>query len=130
MRVPEKPVCIDLFRQNPVFTSLHLKYPVHVVPPLLIQSTRLTADSVAVGHDEMVGLHRLSQISRLYSGPKRWPLGVLAPNSIDLADYAYTKVSSIIIMKKLYSVSLGLCQLYSEPKRLPLSPQLIISKLS
>ncbi len=34
MRVPEEPVCIDLFRQNPVFTSLHLKYPVHVVPPL------------------------------------------------------------------------------------------------
>jgi hypothetical protein len=32
MRVPEEPVCIDLFRQNPVFTSLHLKYPVHVVP--------------------------------------------------------------------------------------------------
>jgi hypothetical protein len=33
MRVPEEPVCNDLFRQNPVFTSLHLKYPVHVVPP-------------------------------------------------------------------------------------------------
>jgi hypothetical protein len=33
MRVPEEPVCMDLFRQNPVFTSLHLKYPVHVVPP-------------------------------------------------------------------------------------------------
>jgi hypothetical protein len=33
MRVPEEPVCIDLFRQKPVFTSLHLKYPVHVVPP-------------------------------------------------------------------------------------------------
>ncbi len=25
MRVPEEPVCIELFRQNPVFTSLHLK---------------------------------------------------------------------------------------------------------
>ena len=33
MRVTEEPVCIDLFRQNPVFTSLHLKSPVHVVPP-------------------------------------------------------------------------------------------------
>ncbi len=33
-RVPEEPVCIYLFRQNPVFTSLHLKSPVHVVPPL------------------------------------------------------------------------------------------------
>jgi hypothetical protein len=32
MRVPEEPVCIHLFRQNPVFTSLHLKSPVHVVP--------------------------------------------------------------------------------------------------
>jgi hypothetical protein len=26
-------VCIDLFRQNSVFTSLHLKSPAHVVPP-------------------------------------------------------------------------------------------------
>ena len=37
MRVLEEPVCIDLFRQNPVFFSLHLKYPVHVVPPLSSQ---------------------------------------------------------------------------------------------
>ncbi len=50
----------------------------------------------SMGHDEMVGLRRLSQISRLYSGPKRWPLGVLAPNSVDLADYADTKVSCFI----------------------------------
>jgi hypothetical protein len=34
MRVPEEPVCINLFRQNPVFTSLHSKSPVHVVPTL------------------------------------------------------------------------------------------------
>ncbi len=34
MRVPEEPVYIDLFRKNPVFSSLHLKYHVHVVPPL------------------------------------------------------------------------------------------------
>jgi hypothetical protein len=34
MRVPEELVCIYLFRQNPVFTSLHFKSPVHVVPPL------------------------------------------------------------------------------------------------
>ncbi len=33
MRVPEEPVCIRLFRQNPVFSSLHLRSPVHVVPP-------------------------------------------------------------------------------------------------
>jgi len=34
MRVPEEPVCIHLFRKNPVFTSLHLKSPIRVVPPL------------------------------------------------------------------------------------------------
>jgi hypothetical protein len=34
MRVSEEPVCINLFREKPVFTSLHLKSPVHVVPPL------------------------------------------------------------------------------------------------
>jgi hypothetical protein len=33
-RVSEEPVCIYIFRQNPVFTSLHLRSPVHVVPPL------------------------------------------------------------------------------------------------
>jgi hypothetical protein len=30
MRVPEEPVCVHLFQQKPVFTSLHLKSPVHV----------------------------------------------------------------------------------------------------
>ncbi len=30
MRVPEEPVCVHLFRQKPVLTSLHLKSPVHV----------------------------------------------------------------------------------------------------
>jgi hypothetical protein len=34
IRVSKEPVCIDLFRQNPVFTSLHLRFPVHVVPPM------------------------------------------------------------------------------------------------
>jgi hypothetical protein len=33
MRAREEPVGIYLFRQNPVFTSLHLRYLVHVVPP-------------------------------------------------------------------------------------------------
>jgi len=33
MRVSEEPVCIYLFQQNPVFTSLHLRSLVHVVPP-------------------------------------------------------------------------------------------------
>ncbi len=30
MRVPEEQVCVHLFRQKPVFTSLLLKSPVHV----------------------------------------------------------------------------------------------------
>ncbi len=34
MRVPEEPVCIHLFGKNPDFSSLHLKSPFHVVPPL------------------------------------------------------------------------------------------------
>jgi hypothetical protein len=34
MRDPEEPVCIDIFLQNPVFISLHLKCPVHDAPPL------------------------------------------------------------------------------------------------
>jgi hypothetical protein len=33
MKVSEEPVCIHLIRQNPIFTSLHLRSPVHVVPP-------------------------------------------------------------------------------------------------
>jgi hypothetical protein len=36
MRVSEKPVCIYLFRQNPVFTSRHLRPLVHVVPPWFV----------------------------------------------------------------------------------------------
>jgi hypothetical protein len=32
MRVPEEPVCINLFRPNPFFISLQLRSPVHVVP--------------------------------------------------------------------------------------------------
>jgi hypothetical protein len=35
MRVSEELVCIYLFWQNPVFTSLHLRSPVRVVPPLI-----------------------------------------------------------------------------------------------
>jgi hypothetical protein len=38
LKVSEEPVCIYLFRQNPVFTSLHLKSPVHVVVPPLFMS--------------------------------------------------------------------------------------------
>jgi hypothetical protein len=41
MRVSEEPVCIDLFRQNPIITSLHLRSPVHVVPPLNNESLGL-----------------------------------------------------------------------------------------
>jgi hypothetical protein len=33
MKVLEEPVCIYLFRQNPVFTSLRVRFRVRVVPP-------------------------------------------------------------------------------------------------
>ncbi len=39
MRVSEELVCFYLFRQNPVFTSLHLRSPVHLVPPQAISWT-------------------------------------------------------------------------------------------
>ncbi len=42
MSVPEEPVCVDLFRQNPVLTFLHLKYPVHIVP---LQGASLIGDT-------------------------------------------------------------------------------------
>jgi hypothetical protein len=45
MRVSEEPVCIDHFRQNPVFSSLHLRSPVHVVPPLVPTIHVQTANS-------------------------------------------------------------------------------------
>jgi len=38
MSVSEEPVRIYLFRQNPVFISLHLISLFHVVPPLLSNS--------------------------------------------------------------------------------------------
>jgi hypothetical protein len=38
MRVSEKPDCIYLFRQNLVFTSLHLRSPVRVAPSLVRQN--------------------------------------------------------------------------------------------
>jgi hypothetical protein len=41
MRVPEEPVCIDIFRQNPVFTSLHLKSPVHeIIDPVFAKTSQ------------------------------------------------------------------------------------------
>ncbi len=42
IRVLEEPVCIYLFRKNPVLNSLQLRSPVHVVPPPVSNtSTRL-----------------------------------------------------------------------------------------
>jgi hypothetical protein len=38
------PVCINFFRQNPVFTSLHLRSPVHVVPPLKVAGSLSSKD--------------------------------------------------------------------------------------
>jgi hypothetical protein len=52
MRVPEEPVCIDLFRQNPVFTSLHLKSPVNVVPPLRRRREESSQPALGTGKRE------------------------------------------------------------------------------
>jgi hypothetical protein len=52
MRDPEEPVSIDLFRQNPVFTSLHLKNPVHVVPPLMDKVLNVELSMVWFGGPE------------------------------------------------------------------------------
>ncbi len=41
IRVSEEPVCIYPFRQNPVFTSLRLRSPAHVVPPLFAALVKL-----------------------------------------------------------------------------------------
>ncbi len=46
IRVSEEPVCIYIFRQNPIFTSLHLKSPVHVVPPLTKRGEQVLTDGV------------------------------------------------------------------------------------
>jgi hypothetical protein len=40
MSVSEEPVCICLSQQNPVFTSLHLRSAVHVVPTLIGHSLK------------------------------------------------------------------------------------------
>ncbi len=67
-RVSEEPVCIYLFRQNPVLTSLHFRFPVRVIQPLVKSSNlsiniALTTESVifyppAVGGEQqqLVGL--------------------------------------------------------------------------
>jgi hypothetical protein len=46
MRVSGEPVCIYLFWQNPVFTSLYLRSPVHVVPPLCYAISHLFRGTV------------------------------------------------------------------------------------
>jgi hypothetical protein len=48
MRVSEEPVCIDLFWQNPVFTSLHLRSPVHVVPPQITEPVQYVLPLIEV----------------------------------------------------------------------------------
>jgi hypothetical protein len=58
MRVPEEPVCIRLFRQNPVFTSLHLKSPVHVVPPLLVRITVCIESFLSIGWRTFISVFR------------------------------------------------------------------------
>jgi hypothetical protein len=46
IRVSEDPVCIYLFRQKPVFTSLHLRSPVHVVPPQFSKNSDCPASDI------------------------------------------------------------------------------------
>jgi hypothetical protein len=48
MRVSEEPDCIYLIRQNPVFTSLHFRSPVRVVPPLARQNVVSVTGTKAV----------------------------------------------------------------------------------
>jgi hypothetical protein len=57
--VPEEPVCIDLFRQNPVLTSLHLKHPVHVLPPLVPLSRKKLGTSPKIA--EIVDLNPMPE---------------------------------------------------------------------
>jgi hypothetical protein len=63
MRVPEEPACIHLFRKNTVFISLHLKSPVHVVPPQLF---------LPCFHQLMTSLVKLSNT-------RRFPRGLFVP---------------------------------------------------
>jgi hypothetical protein len=65
MRVPEEPVCIDLFRQNPVFTSLHLKSPVHV--------HRLWGDKVNSGIGLSYQPAWLHELAGRYENPMQSP---------------------------------------------------------
>ncbi len=62
MRVSEEPVCSYLFRQNPAFTSLHLRSPVHVVPPLGVLDVEQVAHCTRRAHREEVELAQLSDV--------------------------------------------------------------------
>jgi hypothetical protein len=72
MRVPEEPVCIDLFRQNPVFTSLHLKSPVHV--HRLWSQLDFSALPVLIS---TVSLRRLTTFVRLDFKVAKWAVSSL-----------------------------------------------------
>ncbi len=76
MRVPEEPVCIDLIWQKPVFTSLHLKYPVHVVRSLFFpakESPRRTGLHWSISAKSSFYLRILNLRScRTASGKKCW----------------------------------------------------------
>jgi len=50
-RVSEEPVCIHLFRQYPVFTSLQLKSSFHVLPHQQAEA-RLTPDKLKITEAE------------------------------------------------------------------------------
>jgi hypothetical protein len=69
MSVPEEPVCIDLFRQNPVFTSLHLKSPVHVVPPLAYKNCLSLGEKDVEDDGKAEYLHEVGE-EELKDGPE------------------------------------------------------------
>jgi hypothetical protein len=68
MRAPEEPVCIDIFRQNPVFTSLHLKSPVHVHRLW----SQLDIPAICVSISAAVTLKRLSTYTVLNFNVNKW----------------------------------------------------------
>ncbi len=71
MRVSEEAVCIYLFRQNLLFTSMPLRSPVHVVPPLYRSrihertiSLRFLRITTYIGRDEIGWVYLPTQLER------------------------------------------------------------------
>jgi hypothetical protein len=87
MRVPEEPVCIHLFRRNPVFTSLHFKSPVHVVPPLMVGRSQGVLDVAETAKITGGGGGVSAGVSGAGgggAGGHRWPILVLLILAVSL----------------------------------------------